>query len=241
MNAIFSRTSESSYSSCWELSASPRSSVRIKGIAIRCLVKRFFEYPKRSWKVFLLDITKQAFSSELAHIMNLVLAVLLSSLVKVGDNCSWYFVNLTIDTTVGVFLCFMLITLVNNIARKYDIMILHSGHYFNEGMPHTDVNINYRIWVVQLTIWCIIVILVKITLFFVQLFFSSELEDYGELVLGGFKGEPEVELVFVMIIAPVVMNSVQYWVQDNFLKRPLLRQEEEAVNLKAVADAKEAD
>jgi hypothetical protein len=32
---------------------------------------------------------------------------------------------------------------------------------------------------------------------------------------------PKVELVMVMIVTPLVMNSFQYWVQDSFLKKKL--------------------
>lgn len=36
--------------------------------------------------------------------------------------------------------------------------------------------------------------------------------------------EPEVELVLVMIIIPTIMNTIQFWITDTFLK---LQQEEE--------------
>ena len=58
------------------------------GLLIQCLlgllsflalvVKRCFENPKRPVVVWLLDTSKQAFSSVLAHCMNMMLAVMLS-------------------------------------------------------------------------------------------------------------------------------------------------------------------
>ena len=33
-----------------------------------------------------------------------------------------------------------------------------------------------------------------------------------------FKGHPHTELVFVMVLIPVMMNSLMFWVQDAFLK-----------------------
>lgn len=42
------------------------------------IVKRYLEHPKRPMIVWLLDTSKQAFSSVLAHCMNMALAVLLS-------------------------------------------------------------------------------------------------------------------------------------------------------------------
>jgi hypothetical protein len=49
------------------------------------LVKRYFEFPKRPLIVWVLDTSKQAFSAVLAHWMNMLLAVLLSS-ANESDN-----------------------------------------------------------------------------------------------------------------------------------------------------------
>ena len=40
----------------------------------------------------------------------------------------------------------------------------------------------------------------------------------GDAMLIWFKGYPKVELVFVMVIAPVFLNSIMFWVTDSFLK-----------------------
>ena len=37
-------------------------------------------------------------------------------------------------------------------------------------------------------------------------------------MLSGFKGHPKLELIVVMIIIPVTLNSLMFWVQDSFLK-----------------------
>ena len=34
----------------------------------------------------------------------------------------------------------------------------------------------------------------------------------------GLEDNPKLQLVFVMIIVPVVLNSIQYCVQDHFIK-----------------------
>jgi hypothetical protein len=41
------------------------------------VVKRAFEYPKRSRRIFILDISKQGFSAAWQHILNVALAVYL--------------------------------------------------------------------------------------------------------------------------------------------------------------------
>eukprot|EP00347_Sterkiella_histriomuscorum_P023098 403335956 len=59
------------------------------------LVKRSIEKPKRTWKIFLMDTSKQIFSSGLLHVYNLIASELLSS----GESmeCQWYFILFSID------------------------------------------------------------------------------------------------------------------------------------------------
>ena len=101
-------------------------------------------------------------------------------------------------------------------AIKHEIDALKSGLYFTDNDPQTDEYIDYRVWGLQLVIWCIIVLLVKLFLFVIQLYFSEMLAWFGEASLEGFEGNPRMELLFVMIIIPLTLNSIQYWVQDNF-------------------------
>ena len=162
-------------------------------------------------------MSKQCLSSLLAHFMNLFLAVLLQGLVKRGDGCTWYFVNLAMDVTIGLTLTYCLHQVIEHIATKHDIDGLKSGVYFQEKEKIEDENINYRIWLLQLVIWCIIVLLVKLVIFSQQLYFADWLAWFGEACLGGLEGNPELKLIFVMILIPLILNSIQYWVQDNFL------------------------
>jgi hypothetical protein len=53
------------------------------------------ESPKRPWKVFFMDTSKQIFSAALLHLYNLISAEMLSA----HDNlqCEWYFINFSVD------------------------------------------------------------------------------------------------------------------------------------------------
>lgn len=44
------------------------------------------------------------------------------------------------------------------------------------------------------------------------------LEKIGSAVFAPIQPYPRVELVFVMLLCPAVMNIVQFWIQDNFIK-----------------------
>lgn len=55
----------------------------------------------------------------------------------------------------------------------------------------------------------------------------------GSIVFFPFRAHPKVELILVMIGCPLIMNMIQFWIQDSFLKdqnggeiMPLVRKEE---------------
>ena len=52
----------------------------------------------------------------MAHFINIFLALLLSIGNKT-DQCVWYFLNILMDTTLGLFLTFILMLIVDKIAR----------------------------------------------------------------------------------------------------------------------------
>ena len=59
--------------------------------------------------------------------------------------------------------------------------------------------------------------MVKLAIFGLQLYFATWLAMFGETCLEDFQGKPELKLIFVMVMLPLILNSVQYWIQDNFL------------------------
>ena len=58
----------------------------------------------------------------------------------------------------------------------------------------------------------------KLVVFAIEFEFAEDIIDLGIDALSVFKGHPNLELFFVMILVPFTMNSLQYWIQDNFLK-----------------------
>ncbi|GMI30910.1 hypothetical protein TeGR_g3327, partial [Tetraparma gracilis] len=40
---------------------------------------------------------------------------------------------------------------------------------------------------------------------------------FGSYLFEGLAGHPHVELILVMLVGPVIMNSFQFWVNDNIL------------------------
>ena len=87
-------------------------------------------YSCKNFPLILKDISKQLISSLSAHILNIFLALILENLVEEGDGCLWYLVNLTVDTTFGVFLCFIFISIIEMFALRNGIDVLRSGEYW---------------------------------------------------------------------------------------------------------------
>ena len=86
--------------------------------------KRYRERPMRPWKVWFFDISKQIASACTQHCLNLLLSVIAST-DTTADECIWYFLNFLLDTTIGVFFCFLMMTFVQWLVKKYKIEIIY--------------------------------------------------------------------------------------------------------------------
>lgn len=78
---------------------------------------------------------------------------------------------------------------------------------------------DYRAWGVQLAIWNLIVILSKGMLFVMEYFLRGFLINLSNNLLWWIEAYPRLEVVFVLVVVPVIMNALAFWVQDNFLKK----------------------
>jgi hypothetical protein len=95
-------------------------------------------------------------------------------------------------------------------ARKNKIETLVSGNYYSRDSTNfEDYDINYNIWLIQASIWCFICFLMKIFIYLIMLRWNELLEDFGKYLLSNVELYPRLELMFVMIIVPLIMNSVQ--------------------------------
>lgn len=134
--------------------------------------------------------------------------------------------NLALDTLFGLMIAYMLFKIVDHVAVTNGIEVLKHGVYMDETVDlvstdtkdSPDRHINIRIWIVQMAVWCIIVFLAKIIVFFFEIAYHKPIVLIGQNILQNLEGSPQLELVVVMIFIPVTLNSVQYWISDNFLK-----------------------
>ncbi|CAD8047323.1 unnamed protein product [Paramecium sonneborni] len=81
------------------------------------------------------------------------------------------------------------------------------------------IKIDLKAWFIQLILWILVVLISKFFLFLLQLAIGFILENISQFILSPFSDLNTLKLIIVMCIIPVFMNGLQFWVQDNFLKK----------------------
>ena len=78
---------------------------------------------------------------------------------------------------------------------------------------------NWRRYYKQLVLWLVVVTVMKLTVLVFLVVFEPLLAYLAALALSPVRGDYKAKLVVVMVITPVIMNSLQFWVTDSFLKK----------------------
>ena len=194
------------------------------------IVKRYIEKPRRPWKIWFYDVAKQIISSVVLHLFNLIISAILSSDEKDADACVWYFVTVVLDCTLGAFLSYIFMWLMDGIANSSDWTILKTGLYYDEYMEGNKkcYKLDWKKYGSQLGVWLVITLIVKIILLIMLKICKLFLVNLGTFFLSPFSNA-KVRLVMVMIIFPVILNALYFWVVDNILK--LKESDKDEVNL----------
>ena len=194
------------------------------------IVKRYIEKPRRPWKIWFYDVAKQIISSLVLHLFNLIISAILSSDEKDADACVWYFVTVVLDCTLGAFLSYIFMWLMDGIANSSDWTILKTGLYYDEYMEGNKkcYKLDWKKYGSQLGVWLVITLIVKIILLIMLKICKLFLVNLGTFFLSPFSNA-KVRLVMVMIIFPVILNALYFWVVDNILK--LKESDKDEVNL----------
>ena len=200
-------------------------------LALLSLVfKRWRERPQRPVKVWAFDASKQVFGSALLHLANLLMALFSSG--ELGDSlaktaaeavavestyqpnpCSYYLLNLGIDTTLGIPILICILKVLN-VGASYTPLAnppesIKSGHY---GSPPRATW-----WLKQSLIYFIGLLGMKVCVFIIfQL--CPWIVQVGDWALRWTEGNEAIQIAFVMLIFPLIMNAVQYYIIDIFIK-----------------------
>lgn len=203
-------------------------------LALLSLVyKRWRERPQRPVKIWAFDVSKQVFGTVLLHMANLVMsmfsageieaqiAIAAAKTVGAGPDedwrpnpCSFYLLNLGIDTTLGIPILLLILKILTVGASKTPIAnppeSIKSGNY---GEPPRATW-----WLKQSFIYFLGLLGMKTVVFFIfQL--CPWIVIVGDWALKWTEGNTALQIAFVMLIFPLIMNAFQYYVIDSFIKK----------------------
>ena len=186
---------------------------------VTLIIKRCQEKPKRPWKIWWFDVSKQVIAALVLHIVNLILSSWLTNEEDISDECVWYFVTLFLDCTLGAFLSYILMWVVDGIAIVGNCKYIKSGLYFKEYVKDgkRKFRLIKKMYFAQLIVWLGITIINKLLLLAFVKIAKKFWENFGNFILTPFTNG-NVKLVMVMIIFPVILNALYFWVSDNILK-----------------------
>ncbi|KAF9884718.1 hypothetical protein FE257_001347 [Aspergillus nanangensis] len=190
-------------------------------LALLSLVyKRWRERPQRPLKVWAFDVSKQVFGSAMLHLANLLMSMFSAGQLEITSKykpnpCSFYLLNLGIDTTLGIPILIFILHILNRLAAYTPLAnppeSIKSGNY---GRPPRALW-----WLKQAIIYFIGLLGMKICVFFlIQLL--PFIVKVGDWALRWTEGNTAVQIIFVMLLFPVIMNAIQYYIIDTFIKKP---------------------
>ncbi len=179
-------------------------------------VQRYQEPEKmrRTWGIWAADSSKQAIGAFVAHGANMLISYGWASGAQ-DNECLFYLVNFVADCVVGLAFNIILLKASVHVAEKYfNSDVLTSGEYGNP--------FEWSRWLAQLSAWLMVTLIAKALLVFaVVLPFKDPLYRLVDVIFRPLNKYPQLELVLIMVVIPLVLNALTFWIQDHFLMKPL--------------------
>lgn len=179
--------------------------------------KKQREAESRSWLEFGLDSSKQLMGAGWLHVANMLCAIVFAGESVDVDECTWYATNILVDTTLGVLVEWLLLRGVQQCLEGLDMTALaktmDSGSYYDD-----DGRFRFNWYALQLALWLAIVTLMKLSMVALMRGLPAIVLTV-RAVLAGMEGTPQFKLFVVMVCIPVCMNTLQFVLTDNFIKK----------------------
>ncbi|KIM29573.1 hypothetical protein M408DRAFT_67938, partial [Serendipita vermifera MAFF 305830] len=180
-------------------------------VVLTLVYKRHREKPKRKWRIWAFDVSKQLIGQIIVHFSNVFISSLVAS-EAVQNPCVLYFLNIVVDTTVGVGILYLFLWGTTKIlTERFHLKGLETGQY-GEG-PKPSV----KFWVRQAGVYvaCLLGMKVAVVVLFAV---WPGLFDIGEWLLSWTGDNETVQVVVVMGICPILFNMLQFWLIDSIVK-----------------------
>lgn len=173
------------------------------------VIKRHNERPRRDVVTFSFDLSKQGLGSSLGHLGNILLAAYISTREKTGSSaCSWYLASYLLDCSLGLGINLGLLRLVDKVVVRGGLQF---GFY---GEPP-----QLKLLMPQLIVWMLIILVGKMVVLALLILLSVQLEaSFLRPLDAVFVGSPKLQLLTVMILVPVLVNSAQFFITDHCIK-----------------------
>ncbi|CAO3679614.1 unnamed protein product [Rhizopus microsporus] len=182
---------------------------------ITLFYKRSREKPQRPMIVWALDVAKQFVGAAVIHFLNLAVSYIAGRPKGGGPRtnlCVWYFLNVAVDTTIGVVILWFWLKSIQRIFTMLHIKDIKTGQYGAPPLRHMLLP-----WFKQTFIFVLAESLMKLCVYWMFRYFPF-LFSFGEWVLRWTKGNYRYQVIFVMLIFPLIMNIIQFWIVDTIVK-----------------------
>ncbi|KAI8068469.1 vacuolar membrane protein-domain-containing protein [Gongronella butleri] len=177
--------------------------------------KRYRERPQRPVDIWALDVSKQFLGGAVVHAGNLLVSYLVGR-PKHGapsNLCVWYLLNVFLDCTIGVGILWCWLRALQWVLEtQLHITYVRSGKY-GPGPLHRRL----KPWLKQTFIFILAEALMK-TCVYTMLRLFPVLFRIGNWALEWTKGNYRYQVIFVMLIFPLLLNGMQFWIVDTIVK-----------------------
>ncbi|KAG5438068.1 hypothetical protein PCANB_000415 [Pneumocystis canis] len=190
------------------------------------LIKRHWESPQRSFKIWFFDVSKQLIGAGVIHVLNVIISDIIGLNEKekrLSNPCVWYLLNIVvktststilyklcnqiqIDTTVGVPILWVTLEIIGKICKFMGCVGTKSGDY--NGDPP------------QITWWVIYVIgLMIMKILIIPILRIPILNITADWLLSWTISQEKLQIFFIMFLIPLIMNILQYWIIDTIIAK----------------------
>lgn len=180
-------------------------------VILSLVYKRHREKPKRPWRIWLFDVSKQIVGQMFVHGVN----VLVSDIVSHNSDenaCVFYFFNILVDTTLGVGLLYIILRVLTHLfVENLHLKGFESGIY---GTPPS-----IKFWGKQAALYVVALTTMKLLVIALLAFFPGLFIIGAWLLSWTRTGDGDaLQVIFTMGLFPILMNILQFWLIDSIVK-----------------------